>query len=313
MNIKDKIPTGSQIAFYVEYQTIIRQRIYVGLVVTSLLILLTGAWFGRRTEPINIANTKIGTAYPVGDGTTQLKLTSSRYNPSKNLLEMDFKATDSTNGASSFTFTGSEIKFKGATSHGNARMETIPTINNQWTIVVSDLDKKFGAVEIETISMMPKNEDSATGSADEDRRPTFGTTQKHVKKDHKMSYSEPAALALSVVDHQIENSKKSIKGKEEKIEETQKAIDFENQQIDDLKKNLEHMTTNEADDAADTIGDLRDKITTNNELIEQTKNHLSNKEKEVKQLQQKKSDIESGTFDVPASTKSQTIKPKKDE
>ncbi|WP_419154763.1 hypothetical protein [Weissella minor] len=313
MNIRNKLPTGSQIAFYVEDQTVIRQRIYVGLVVISLLILLVGAWVGRRTEPVNIDNTKIGTAYPVGDGSTQLKLTNSHYNPSKKLLEIDFKAIDSTNGASPFTFTGSEIQFKGKTSRGKAKMETIPTLDNQWTIVISDLDKKFGAVEIEAISKIPKSEGEVTGSDDEDRRPTFGTTQKHVKEDGSMTYSEPTEVALAVVDNQIRSDEKSIKAKNNKLDKTQQGINFENQQIDDLKKNLDHMTTNEADNAADTIGDLRDKISANNELIDQVKKEVSDKEKEVQQLHQKKSDIESGSFDVPEATKTQMIKPKKDE
>ncbi|WP_419153716.1 hypothetical protein [Weissella viridescens] len=308
---KFHLPTAAQIEFFIEDKTIARQRFYLLAYGILMACLLFGAWTGRRTEPIDVSDTKIGTSQPVGDGNTQVKLTDSRYNPAKNLLEMDFQATGTSNSSNSFTFTGKELKFDGHTNHGSAKLESIPTVDNHWTVVISNLDKNFGSVEVRAMSNMPNVGELVTdGGESENSKPTFAATQKHIKHDRHLTLYAPDQLALKTVDQQISNAQKSVQKNTEKLKQTEAAIDFKNQQIDDLKENIKQMTSNEADNASDTIGDLREQITTEQDNVTQLKSDIKAKQKNIEQLEDKKQAIQSGSYRVSDETRSTTIKPK---
>lgn len=298
-------PTKSEIAFFIEDKTIMRQRFYLISYVVLIVSLLLPAYIGRQQEPMDIGDTKVGTENPVGDNNVSVKLLSAKYNPSKNIVEMNFKAS----GADEFqTFTGNELKFNGATGNGKAKMTTIPTLNNQWTVRFSNLEQKFGGIEVMAISTAPSDPTQSNG---DNQKPTFSATQKHLKHDAKLSFSSPRKVALLAVSDEITHQEQSLAKKKQQLKKTKKSIDFKQKQIDTIQATTDIMTQSEKDKAADTVGNLKEEIASSQDFVHEYEADIKSKQTNLEQLRHKEELITSGDYEQSSAIKTVTVGPKK--
>jgi len=302
--MKFKLPSSAEIEFWMQDGTIWRQRAYVIVYLSLMTILLVGAFIGRREEPVNITDSKLKTYQSVGDGTVNVALISKAYNPSKHMMQLEFSAQGS-NGLS--TLTGNEVSFSGNVVRGNAAISVIPTINNHWTILVTGLQKDFGALEINAKSNIPVKP-SLTNTQNTNSKPKFSITQKHVRVDKKLVKQSIKSVALTAVKNEITKQEKSIKNLKKKISDGKKLIEFDNNQIQKLQQNADTLTNSEANDAADTIQNLNQEIAATNGTIDSSTTKIASKTKTISQLTDKQTAIKNGTFDFPAKIETGVIK-----
>ncbi|MDR3241738.1 MAG: hypothetical protein LBT37_06160 [Lactobacillaceae bacterium] len=302
--MKFKIPSSAEIAFWMEDGTIWRQRAYVIIYVLLMVSLLVGAMIGRREEPVNISDTKLQTYQAVGDGTVNVALVSKSYNPSKHMMQLEFSA-QSSNGLT--TLTGNEVSFTGNVVRGNAEISVIPTINNHWTILVTGLQKDFGALEIKTKSNIPVKP-SLTSTQVTNAKPEFAITQKHVRVDNKLVKQSIKSVALTAVKTEIVKQENSIKNLKKKISDGKKLITFDQNQIQKLQQNADTLTNSEANNAADTIRNLNQEIAATNGTIDTSNSKIASKIKTISQLTDKQTAIKNGSFDFPAKIETGVIK-----
>jgi hypothetical protein len=302
--MKWKLPSRAAIEFFIEDGTIYRQRAYIIGFVIIISGLLFHAATGRQEEPLNVTEAKLNTYQSVGDGTVSLALTSKVYDPQKDMIELEFKAT-SANGLT--TLTGNEVDFTGSVAHGNAELNVIPTINNHWTILVTKLDQKFGALQIKAKSNIP-TKPSITNQKVENNKPKFAMIQTHLKTDNHLKNKSVKVVALDAVSDEIDKQELGINSLKDKIKDGNKLIDFDQNQINKLQQNSDTLTNSEAKNAADTITNLNQEIDTTNQTIEVSNNKINSKTKTIARLKKKKVAIKNGSFDFPAKQQTGVLK-----
>jgi hypothetical protein len=308
--MKIKLPSRAAIAFFMEDGTIYRQRVYIILYVLLMSLLLLNAAVGRREEPSNISDTQLKSYQTVGDGSISLALVSKAYNPQKNILELEFKANGN-NGLT--TLTGNEIEFSGSVVRGKAMINIIPTINNHWTVLVTNLDPKFGALSIKVESNIPRKP-TLNSSKFENVKPTFTVTQAHTNTNSNLEVQSIKSVALTAVDSETMKQKKLIKTLENQISDGQKLIAFDQNQIKKLQQNSNTLTSSEAQKATETITNLNQEIELTDETTASAKSKINSKNKIIDQLNDKKNAIKNGSFKFPAKQQTgqiQAIKPSK--
>lgn len=302
-----KLLKKGQLEFWLDEYKATRQRWAAVLYVLIISVLLINAFIGRQDEPMNIRDTKLNENQAVGLDGMQVKMTSKNYNEKQNIIEATLEATGSTDKE---ILTGDEIKITGNTIRGNAKLVVIPTINNQWTVVISDLDPKFGAVQLEVSSQIPAKPGQLNDQKD-DKIALFSATQKHFDKTNHDEELTPKSAALKALEKGKKDIEKQLTEFEKQIEESKKLIEYDKEKIKKLQENTKTLTKAEANNTAETIQSLRSEITSTEDFIELTKHDIEVKQDELKKLNDKKLAIESEDFKFSDSTDVQTIEPKK--
>ena len=112
-----------------------------------------------------------------------IKVDKVQYNPTKRIMSLQLAGGNS----DSLMFTGTEIKVSGNLVDGNARITTIPTTNNHWTVLVTDMPTQWGAVQLKIKPNMPIDP-TAASDASTDTSAAFNVTQTHAQRHIIQTY-----------------------------------------------------------------------------------------------------------------------------
>jgi hypothetical protein len=303
--------------FFLEDKIILRQRLYAVVTFSLIAFLLIFAIVDRQGEPINIQPTKLNTPISVGgDSSLQVQMTSAQYNPDAHVAVFKFSATGIANDS---VLTGDELKFSGKTSQGDGEIKVIPTLNNQWVVIVTDLDKTFGAIQIQANSNMPQkittaNNASSDFSSSSDSttqtspKAIFSVIQKKISRNYHLKDQSAKQVTLSSIESEKKQNQQNIKSIQQQISSANQLINFDNQQIQKLQQNTDSITQDEANKRNVTVDNLRNEINSTNRSLTDLNQKLSDANQETSSLNQKKSDVESGKFKFPDIQKATKIK-----
>lgn len=295
-----------QAAFLLDEYKVERQRVLVGAYLLLISILLIGAFIGRQDEPMNVKDTKLNETQQVGFNSMMVKMTDKTYNEKQNFVEMTFEATGSKDKQ---ILTGDELKITGKTIRGTADLVVIPTINNQWTIIISNLDEKFGAIELTVESLIP-NKPGQPVDKTQNKIAVFKATQKHMPKSDSTEQMTPKTVALSAVQKGIKNIDSEISELKKKNDDSEKLIAYNKEQIKKLQSNTKTMTTIEAQNTADTVVDLQNEIASTQDYIKSTKEDIKSKSAEKDKMLKKEVAIKNDNFKFSEVSKTQKMEPK---
>lgn len=293
--------------FFLEEYTPLRQRIYVGLTILFVASLSIFAFNARQTDPLNMKNTELNTEQPIGRDSMQVKMTKAVYSPKNHTAQFVFKGDGTGNDSA---LTGNEFKFLGKVVSGKGNLTVIPTINNQWVVLVSNLDTNFGGIQIVAESNIPEKP-NINSSNIENQKPVFSTSQKDLKKVINLNASSPKTITLNAVVEEEKSNENSISKTKNKINDTKKLIEYDKSQIYKLQENTDSLTSDEVKKRSNTIENLRNEISTSETSLTELKNKLSHLKDNTKQLKDKKIAIEKGDFKLPKVQETSKVELKK--
>lgn len=313
---KFKLAPG-QWQYFLEEKVILRQRIYVFVSIFLIFILMIFAFVERQSDPLSIRPTKLDSPINVGSGTAsyQVQMLSAEYNPNSHVAQFKFSANTA---SSNSVFTGSELKFSGKTTQGDGEIKVIPTINNQWIVTITDLDKTFGAIQIQvssntpTLSTSTASIDSSSSSSYtsnvSNQKATFSVVQKSLKRNKDLKNQSAKQVTLDAVASEMKSNNQQISDYKKKIDDANKLINYDNDQINKLQQNTDSITQDEANRRNQTIQNLRLDITSTQNSLNSLNGKLSDAQQNDAVLKQKKNDVESGKFQFPEIQKASKIK-----
>lgn len=311
---KFKLAPG-QWQYFLEEKVILRQRIYVFVSIFLIFILMIFAFVERQSDPLSIRPTKLDSPINVGSGTSsyQVQMLTAEYNPNSHVAQFKFSASTA---SSNSVFTGSELKFSGKTTQGDGEIKVIPTINNQWIVTITDLDKTFGAIQIQVSSNTPTlstvSIDSSSSSSYKsnatNQKATFSVVQKSLKRNKSLKDQSAKQVTLDAVSSEMKNNNQQINDYKKKIDDANKLINYDNEQINKLQQNTDSITQDEANRRNQTIQNLRLDITSTQNSLNNLNGKLAESQQTNEVLKQKKNDVESGKFQFPEIQKASRIR-----
>jgi hypothetical protein len=305
--MKFKMPSKAERAFWWEDTHVIRQRVYVGIYVVFVGFLLIGAWIGNRTAPVTVKDTAIGTTQSLGGmNSIMVRLDKAVYDSKHKTMLVNITGSNSND----VVMTGAEIKVAGDLVSGSARVATVPTTNNSWTILVRDMPETWGAVEVKIIPNAPTDptQKALSGTSSTAK---FNMTQNGVKKVSNLTNLSGTKIAADAVQTQINKLQKSIKKTQDDVKKTQAVIKYDENQAQKLQTNFDSLTYDEKADVNDSVAKVNQDIDTQKAAIDSLNKKIANKQKKLSQLEDKLASVKSGEFKLPDDTETGILKQKK--
>lgn len=249
------VPASKMKYWQENYHTRI-QQIFVFTILALIVILFGHAKWVARTEPVNISPTKIGSEQSVGYNGSgmSVKLDSAQYNPKNNLVML----TISAKADNSVTLTGNELSIKGSVlSNVQGEYELVPTTNNHWTVLLTNLPKTWGAIQVSLKSELPEIMQSGTDTNVPGR---IRLVQSRIKTNTNISEQSAVKIIKLAVTDQINQATKSIENKQRQVKASQKVIDFNTKQISKLQSDDSLRNASEKKAAAQSVETLQNEI-----------------------------------------------------
>ncbi|QYU56862.1 hypothetical protein K1728_06605 [Weissella confusa] len=281
-----KYVPAAKVRYWQENNHVQRQRWFVFTILGVVAILFIHAKYVARTEPVNVRATQIGSSQNIGYNANgmSIKLDDAKYNNQNQVLMLELSGQSN----NQVLLTGDELKITGSLlGKAAGQYQLIPTTSNHWTVMITDLPKTWGAVQVQLRSTLPEPYQQGNSANDKNREGRIRLVQSKVTIDHKIDEQSATKVVKQAVSEQIKATQKVIKHKRTAIAQNKKTIASDEQRITQLKSDAAMQNTSEQKAAEKSIETLQNDIAQREDDVKSLEKQVNHQEKILKQDQDK--------------------------
>lgn len=277
--------------------------------VLTWLLLSGGLLFGAITAPhiSNVEDSPMNQYLDFsGDSPAAMRLTYKAYNANKQRLVLRLNVQSST-GDPSQQVIDRDLKFQVATANPtSAEVKVVPTTVNHFVILIDDLAPKFSAIQLTVHNETPQT--TAGGSIQKGGSVAFVVNEKPSLNDPNLPQLSRRQYAQQAVNADLKlETQRQIK-QNQMIKKAQAAIAADNQKIAALNKDTTYQTDSQKAQTVSAVSSLKQDQSDNRQTIQTAEKTISQSQERVALLRQKRTAIATGTYTLPAPTKTIRIK-----
>lgn len=288
-----------------------RKLIIFGTVVTMMIALLIGTRF--IPEKSKFPDTPIGTGLSFGkNSTATISMNYRKYNESQKFMIIKFTVKAENNRPIDPRY----VSFKAVTLKGqNTKYQVLPLANNEYVVILSNLDKGYTAIQIKATNKQPDVQTSAldesaaldvsdsSSSASSESVKNDPITKDGVKfvinEDNK--FIDNKMPKLNQVDYAVQSLQKSISKLNGRIDQQYKNIDSYQKQIIADKNAIKAAQKDrqyqvDKTDSDNQIANAQADIKLQQDSIKAARKIITTIQKQIDLYRKQINDIESGKY-----------------
>lgn len=305
-----------KISHYSHDHVIARKKIIFGTMLVAWFAILITGMVQPRTK--RYSADQLITKQSFQNGTGEMKLVSQTYSKDNKIILLKFETTSK--NSDSIGIDPHKLKWKLYVKHqdGPMKMEIIPVVDNEITVVIRNVSPHFQALAVDitnqtkdTTTLDPalansadsSSTDNSSTSKDSNNLQFLIAQQKGKLKTGEVKQLSQKQFALQAIQVDIKKWQNEQRRLDSVIEELNSAINTDKRDIDNLEKKKHYQTGDELTSTNNELDSLNSDISAKQQQVQTAKDNVLELNRRIRLLEKKQVDVQNGKYKFTDSVK----------